>query len=163
MNKVLLALRIVLAGVFLYAGAVKAISSAEFALAILPFMSFPEILLGLISKVIPSAGAIAPEALIGWVASILPPLEIAGAILVLLPWTRRYGAALILLLCLAFIAALGWALANDIIVACSCFGQDEEPSRGKMIIAILRDVALVAMAAFVMLAPNRKRPNLPGK
>lgn len=137
MSKILLILRIVLAGVFLYAGAIKAISSAEFALAILPFTFFPENFIGLFAKVLPLA-------------------EIAGAILVLLPWTRRYGAGLILLLCLAFIVALGWALANDIIVACSCFGQDEEPSRGKMIGAIARDVVLAAMAGFVMVARSQR-------
>ena len=144
MRKITLIFQIVLAGVFLYAGAIKAISSGEFAMAILPFTFFPENFIGLF-------------------ATVLPLTEIAGAILVLLPWTRRYGAALILLLCLAFIGALAWALANDIIVACSCFGQDEEPSAGKMVFALVRDVFLAAMAIFVMITPVRtpRKPTEP--
>jgi uncharacterized membrane protein YphA (DoxX/SURF4 family) len=139
MRKITLIFQLVLAGVFLYAGAIKAISSGEFAMAILPFTFFPENFIGLF-------------------ATVLPLAEIAGAILILLPWTRRCGAALILLLCLAFIGALAWALANDIIVACSCFGKDEEPSAGKMVFAMVRDVVLAAMAIFVMIAPARRSP-----
>jgi len=137
MRKISLICQIILAGVFLYAGAIKALSSGEFALAILPFTFFPEHYIGIFAKV-------------------LPITEILAAIFVLLPWTRRYGAGLILLLCLAFIAALGWALANDIIVACSCFGADEEPSAAKMAVAIARDIVLTAMAIFVMLAPSKR-------
>lgn len=136
MNKILLVLRLILAAVFLYAGLIKALSSAEFAVALLPF-------------------TFVPETWIGTMARILPITEVAAAVLVLLPWTRRYGAGLILGLCLAFIAALSWAMANDIIVACSCFGEDDEPSRAAMMAAIVRDVGLAAIALVVMLAPKR--------
>ena len=139
MNKILLILRLILAAVFLYAGLIKALSSAEFAIALLPF-------------------TFVPETWIGPIARILPLAEVGAGVLVLLPWTRRYGAAAILLLCLAFIAALGWAMANDIIVACSCFGQDEEPSRAGMMIAIVRDVVLAAMALAVVVLPWKTRP-----
>ncbi len=125
--------RIILGGTFLYAGAIKATSSGEFAMALIPFTFVPETWIGPISKA-------------------LPLVEILGGVLVLLPWTKRYGAALLLLLCLAFIAALGWALANDIIVACSCFGQDEEPSAFKMKVALGRDLLLVAASVVVLLA-----------
>ena len=138
MNKVLLALRVILSAVFLYAGLVKALSSAEFAVALLPF-------------------TFVPETWIGPIALLLPIVEVAAALLVLLPWTRRYGAGLILLLCAAFIIALGWAMANDIIVDCSCFGKDEEPSRAKMITAIVRDVGLAATAVVVLVVPAKRR------
>ncbi len=42
------------------------------------------------------------------------------------------------LLCLLFIAVLGWALANGIIVSCACFGQDETPSAAKMAMSLIR-------------------------
>jgi putative oxidoreductase len=137
MNKVLLALRVVLAAVFLYAGLIKALSSAEFAMALLPF-------------------TFVPENWIGPLARLLPISEVVAGLLVLPPWTSRFGAALILLLCAAFITALGWALANDIIVACSCFGNDEEPSRATMIAAIVRDVGLAAMAAVVLVVSTKR-------
>jgi putative oxidoreductase len=138
MNTVLLVFRLILAAVFLYAGLVKALSSAEFALALLPF-------------------TFVPETWIGPAARLLPLVEVAAAVLVLMPWTRRHGAALILLLCLAFITALGWAMANDIIVACSCFGQDEEPSRAGMVAAIVRDIGLGALAVAILAAPAKAR------
>lgn len=138
MNTVLLAFRVILAAVFFYAGLVKALSSAEFAMALLPF-------------------TFVPETWIGPIARGLPLIEVAAGVLVLLPWTRRYGAALILLLCVAFITALAWAMVNDIIVACSCFGEDDEPSRGKMWVAIVRDAGLVALALVVLAFPAKKR------
>lgn len=133
---VLLAFRVILAGVFLYAGAVKALSSAQFAIALIPFTLIPGGWLGAISQLLPLA-------------------EIAGGLLILPPRTARWGAALILFLCLAFITALGWALANDIIVACSCFGRDDTPSRSAMLIALVRDGFLAAMAGLVLLFPPR--------
>jgi hypothetical protein len=56
------------------------------------------------------------------------------------------GASLILGLCIIFAIALGWALANGIIVSCSCFGDDDEPSATKMGIALLRDLVLAGLA-----------------
>lgn len=123
--------RLILGGIFLYAGAIKATSSAEFALALIPFTFIPGGWLGPISQ-------------------LLPAVEIAGGFLILLPWTARWGAGIILLLCLAFITALGWALAKDIIVACSCFGSDDEPSRGAMVFALVRDGVLAGTAGAVL-------------
>ncbi len=133
---ILLACRVILGGVFLYAGAVKATSSAQFAIALIPFTFIPGGWLGAISQLLPLA-------------------ELAGGLLILPPWTARWGAGLILLLCLAFITALGWALANDIIVACSCFGQDDTPSRPAMIFALGRDVILAGLAMTAMIFSDR--------
>lgn len=129
--------RLILAGVFLYAGLVKASSSAQFANALIPFTFLGDQWLGPISRTLP------------WV-------EIGAAILILLPWTRRLGAAVLLVLCLLFIAVLGWALANGIIVSCACFGQDETPSAAKMAMSLSRDVALMAMAVIVLVWPRRR-------
>lgn len=131
MKLLLASLRLFLAAVFLYAGLVKASASAQFAIALIPFTFLP-------------------SSWIGPMAQGLPILEILGAILIVIPATKRFGAILLLALCLIFMAALGWALANDIIVACSCFGQDETPSAGKMIVALLRDAALATVALIVL-------------
>lgn len=138
MNFALTVLRFLLAGVFLYAGLVKSLSSAEFALALIPF-------------------TIIPAAWIGTIARVLPLAEIGAAVLLLLPGTRRLGALAIGGLCLLFIAALGWALANGIIVSCSCFGKDEAPSAMKMALALGRDVLLALAALAVFLPPTRSR------
>lgn len=135
MKSISLIARLLLAGVFLYAGLVKASSSAQFANALIPFTFLGDQWLGPISRT-------------------LPLVEIAAAILILLPWTRRLGAAILLLLCLLFIAVLGWALANGIIVSCACFGQDETPSAAKMAMSLVRDAGLAALAAVVLIRPR---------
>ncbi|CAN5629393.1 hypothetical protein BH09VER1_BH09VER1_14620 [soil metagenome] len=142
MRYVFLAARIVLAGIFLYAGIIKASASAHFAVTLMPF-------------------TILPQDWIGLIAFVLPLVEILAAILLLIPRTSHYGAALVLLLSVAFISLLGWALHNEIIVACGCFGQDETPSAEKMQLAMGRDVliALVALAIFIESLFRRGRRN----
>jgi uncharacterized membrane protein YphA (DoxX/SURF4 family) len=124
-------IRVGLGAIFLYAGAVKATASESFALALVPF-------------------SILPDAWIGTFAVVLAWTEIAAGILILLPKVHRLGSALILLLALTFIGVLTWALANDIIVSCGCFGQDETPSAAAMQMAILRDAGIAAAAAFAL-------------
>lgn len=131
MNKVVLGLRVVLGGLFLYAGLIKASASAQFALALVPFTFVPSAWLGVLAFVILIA-------------------EVVAGILILLPWTQRLGALMILMLCVIFMIALGWALSNDIIVSCSCFGEDETPSAAKMMVALGRDVLIAAGAAVVL-------------
>ena len=138
MNHVRTVLRFVLAGIFLYAGLVKSLSSAQFAIALIPF-------------------TVVPSEWIGTIALLLPLAEIGAAVLLLLPSTQRIGALAILALCLLFIAALGWALANGIIVSCACFGKDETPSAMKMAAALGRDVLLAAAALAVFFQPKPGR------
>jgi hypothetical protein len=126
-----LACRLVLAAVFLYAGVIKASAGAAFLLALLPFTFVP-------------AAWLAP------IAAILPLVEIAAGVLLLWPRTARLGAGLALGLLVLFCGALGWALANGIIVACGCFGNDETPSAAAMTWALVRNAALAAAAVVVL-------------
>lgn len=125
-----LVLRIALGLIFLYAGWVKTAASDQFLYALIPFTFLP-------IEILP------------WIARILPLVEIGAGVL-LLSGLRRTGASLVLILCLIFIGVLTWALANDIIVACACFGQDETPSAAKMGLAIARDVILSLAALAIM-------------
>lgn len=136
--RIVLVTRILLGGIFLYAGVIKASASEEFALALIPF-------------------SILPESWTGTMAVLLAWTEIAAGILILLPRIHRAGSALILLLVLLFIGVLTWALSNDIIVSCGCFGGDDAPSAAHMRMAILRDIALAAAAAFVLFSPRRPK------
>ena len=132
---VLLLLRIALAAVFFYAGAVKAGASQEFAMALLPFTFVPP------QWTMPLALALA------WT-------EILAAILLLLPRIFPLGAALVGALCLLFIGVLSWALWNGIIVSCGCFGADDSPSAWKMLLAIGRDIILLGAAAAIVVLPR---------
>ncbi len=131
--------RLVLAGVFLYAGVVKAGASEEFLLALLPFTFLPLSLLGPIS--------------VG-----LPWLEILTGVLILIPRTSRLGSWLAVGLLSAFVAFLVWALSQGIVVACSCFGKDEAPSVLKMLMAILRDIAMMAIAFWLIFFRKSRSP-----
>ena len=102
----ILCLRLGLAAVFIYAGAVKATSSQEFAIELMPFTFVPPALTMPIAL-----GLAATELLVG--------------ILLLLPVVFPVGAGISCALCLLFISVLSWALAQGIIVSCGCFGADE--------------------------------------
>jgi len=138
MKVVFPALRFLLAGLFLYAGLVKASASAQFALALVPF-------------------TIIPATWLGPIALILPLVEILGGLFLLLPSTKRIGAAVILALCIGFVTILAWALTQGIIVSCSCFGRDDAPSAYKMALTMARDV-LLAAAALAIYFEDRLRP-----
>lgn len=125
------ATRLILAAIFLYAGIVKASASEEFALALVPF-------------------TIIPEAWTGLFAVTLAWTEVGAGVLILLPRVNRAGSALILFLALLFAGVLGWALANDIIVNCGCFGEDAPPSANAMLLSIIRDAAIAAAAGFTL-------------
>ena len=142
------ALRATLAGIFLYAGLIKSSDSEAFLVSIAPLTFLPE-----------------PLILLTGLA--LPWLEILAGVLLLIPRTTRLGAALVFILCAAFIAALVWALSEDIVVACGCFGSDpdEPPSPAAMQAVILRDIILALTALALALKPRwmpRQPPISPG-
>jgi putative oxidoreductase len=120
--------RVVLAGVFLYAGALKALDPQEFLLDVRSFQMLRD----------PWAAVLA----LG-----LPWLEIfCGIALLLGGWTR--GACLVLAgLLLAFAVAFIQAWARGIDVTCGCFGKTENKTNFGQSLAI--DGALLALTALV--------------
>lgn len=130
--------RLLLGGTFLFSGAIKASASEAFALALVPF-------------------TILPPSWTGGVAVVLAWTEILAGLLVVLPRVHRIGSAMIFFLAALFLGVLSWALFNDIVVSCGCFGNDEPPSARAMQLAILRDVGIALAAAFTFFF--RSRPN----
>lgn len=118
--------RVLLAAVFFYAGVHKLGTSERFAITVARFSLLPE-----------AAGNVLALSL-GWI-------EALAAILIVIPRTARVGAGVIAALLLAFIAALAWSLHQGMLIDCGCFGEDPEPSGDKMIFALWRDVALLAL------------------
>jgi len=119
---------------FLYAGIVKAGASEGFFVTLLPFAT------------------IIPEWGLRVVAEGLPYVEIAAGILLLVPVASRIGAMLICVLCCVFIVTIFVALANGIVVACGCFGEeyDEVPSRGRMLMVVVRNLFIFYSAAWIV-------------
>ena len=121
------AARLVLAATFFYAGFIKLGTSEQFAVTVAQFTILPPALA-------------APFALaLGWV-------ETLAAVLLVIPRTARLGAGLTAALLVMFIAALGYALSQGLVVACGCFGPEEAaPSRDAMWLAVGRDLFLLAL------------------
>jgi uncharacterized membrane protein YphA (DoxX/SURF4 family) len=118
--------RLVLAGLFLYAGVIKAGASEAFATTIAGF------------SVLPPGG-------VQLFAYLLPWIEMAAAILILIPRTSRLGADLISCLLATFILAILWALSQGLVVDCGCFGEGT-PTVEKMLETLLRDILLLALS-----------------
>ncbi len=137
-------IRVCLGAIFLYAGILKASASESFALALVPFTIVPE--------------SWTPAVAIG-----IAWTEVLAGILILVPRVHRVGALFILLLALLFIGVLTWALANDIIVSCGCFGNDSTPSAGAMRMAILRDIAIAGGALFLLIRTGAKKTGYPNR
>jgi putative oxidoreductase len=131
--------RIALAGVFLYAGTLKALDPQEFLLDVRSFQMLPD-----------------PWA--AWLALGLPWVEIICALALLLGgWTR--GACLVFTgMLIVFAAAFIQAWVRGIDVTCGCFGKTENKTNFTQSLAI--DAALLALTAFVWWSHSRlqRRP-----
>jgi len=122
---------------FLYAGVVKAGASESFFITLLPFAFVPQ--WGL------------------WVVAFgLPYVEVATGILLLVPTTERVGAVLVCGLCVVFMGAILIALVNGIVVACGCFGEEDEvPSRARMLMVVARNALVFLSAAWLALGSKK--------
>ncbi|HEY8899838.1 MAG TPA: MauE/DoxX family redox-associated membrane protein [Chthoniobacterales bacterium] len=133
------AARILLAAIFFYAGVVKLGTSERFAITVADF-------------------SILPPALLHVVVPGLPWLEAFAAVLLVIPRTARLGAGIVAVLLVTFIAALAWALNQGIVVDCGCFGEESQPSTDQMVLAIWRDVALLALTLGLAIRRSAGRP-----
>lgn len=125
----ILAVRLVIAIAFVYAGVIKICSPQPFADSIASFKLLPSMFISLLA--------------LG-----LPPFEIAAGGLLLAGPRKRVASLSILLLSLIFILALGQAVARGLEVDCGCFGSGP-PSRFKTWLALIRDL-FVAGAAWMV-------------
>jgi uncharacterized membrane protein YphA (DoxX/SURF4 family) len=132
-----LAARLVLGVVLIWAGASKVTKPDASALAV-------------------RAYKILPYDVAGYVGYALPVLEILVGLLLVVGLLTRLSAAVGGLLMLAFIIGIGWAWAHGYSIDCGCFGgggtiaaaQTQYPQE------ILRDVGLVACAAWLVVRPR---------
>jgi len=129
MSTFALVMRYALATLFVWAGAAKLVDTAAFTEEIANYHLFPSLA--------PLLGAT------------LPMVEIvSGVALALGRGAWRAGAALlVLVLLLAFTAAVSAAWLRGIDVRCGCFGKGGGPIDG---ITVVRDVAFVIWSAIVL-------------
>jgi putative oxidoreductase len=125
--------RLVLAGVFLAAAAPKLADPAAFATAIANYQAFP-------------------DALVNLIATVVPALELTGALALLTPW-RRGGALLLAGLLLGFTVLLAVSLARGLDLSCGCFGADVQ-AEPVSALHLLRNAGLLVLAGLVLWRPR---------
>ena len=126
--------RLLLGGIFIYAALSKIQDPALFAKAITSYQMLPSFFVGLL-------------------ALVLPMVELlAGAALIATRWTRE-STLLILCMLTMFFVGLTQALVRGRDISCGCFG-DAANSAHTALSALLRDVALLAPAVWLVRRPN---------
>jgi uncharacterized membrane protein YphA (DoxX/SURF4 family) len=123
-----LALRMVIGGLFAYAGVIKILDPQAFARTI-------------------SHWDLVPEPFLPCVAIGLPVLEIVGGLALLVG--SRLGFCVVSGLLLFFVGILGYGMSRGLEVDCGCFGPQEIASRNSLAHAFYRDLALLAGVLFL--------------
>jgi len=131
--------RILLGGVLLLAGYLKAKSPAEAQMAVRAYKLLPISVANIFGLALP------------W-------LEIGGGILLIVGLAVRYSAIFGGLLMLLFVGAISQAWARGLSIDCGCFGGGGQVAAGhtKYLQEILRDLGLTLTAIFLYLNPHGK-------
>lgn len=133
---VLLGLRLVLGGVFIYASVYKVAEPQEFARSIYNYRMLP-------------------EATINLMAIVMPWLELLCGVLIIIGGFVRGSAALIGLMLLVFIIAISSALARGLDISCGCF-KVGDGGRLVGLKTLIEDILMViAVAAILVFSSPR--------
>jgi len=134
-----LSTRLLLGGVLLLAGYLKAKSPSEAQMAV-------------------RAYKLIPVAIANIFGLTLPWLEIGAGILLVVGVAVRYSAVFGGALMLLFVGAISQAWARGLTIDCGCFGGGGQVAAGqtKYLQEILRDLGLTAIAVFLYLKPHGK-------
>lgn len=117
------AIRLVVGGLFIYAGSLKMLDPVAFADSIATY-------------------ELVPLSLINLVAILLPPLEIVAGLMLIVGYHLRLAAFTLGVLCLVFLVALGQGVARGLEIDCGCFGAGA-PSEYAAWWAIGRDLLFI--------------------
>lgn len=138
----LLAIRLLVGAVFLYAGVLKAWDTQEFAREIRHYDLIPW-----------------PDAIL-LLAVYLPWLEIFAGLAVVARRCYLGALAAILGMMLIFTGALTSAWARGLDISCGCFGRTKESIRTNFPSLLARDLALLAGVVILLGAEWRRRPDV---
>ena len=128
--------RFVLGGLFLYAGFTKLFPPEHRFLFEMTVSAY---------RLLPEWGVIG-------VARLLPWLEMALGLVLMLGWVQRYVAAFVALLLGFFIVVMSITYARGVEVNCGCFGFGEAVSP----LTLARDSALLLMAVYLAVSAWRR-------
>lgn len=128
----LLAMRLIIGGIFIYAGIIKIQQPLNFADSIASFRMIPSHSINIF--------------VLG-----LPPLEVIVGLMLIFNWKSRLAALAIFLLTVVFAIALGQALIRGLEVDCGCFGSGK-PSILKTGASLGRDILLMVGSSWLYIA-----------
>lgn len=127
--------RLGLAALFIYSALSKISDPYEFANSVMRYRLLPDFTIGLFSLT-------------------MPMLELlAGLSMLFTKWLRE-SALLVTGMLAMFIAALLQALARGLEISCGCFGVPSAGGREEIVMALVRDLLLIAPAVWLMFRPN---------
>jgi uncharacterized membrane protein YphA (DoxX/SURF4 family) len=126
---IFLALRLLIGGIFFYAGLEKILDPFAFSMAIYNYRLFPDLLLG-------------------GMAATIPWIEAMAVLCLLSGFNTKGAAALISFLLLIFISLIIVSAIRGLDIDCGCFGSLE---RKVGLLAILEDTSLLAISMSVLL------------
>jgi uncharacterized membrane protein YphA (DoxX/SURF4 family) len=93
-----------------------------------------------------------PLPLINLFALVLPWVELAAGVLIIIGWRTRAAALLIALMMVAFMIGLGHALALDLDMSCGCFASSAaEDGDSISMMTMLRDAGWLGIALYVLI------------
>lgn len=129
--------RLGLAAVWLISGIIKAVDPRTTVVAVRAYQIFP-------------------ESLVGTIAGILPFLEIALGVLLVVGLATRLTAVLSAVVLVAFIAGVISAAARGLSIDCGCFGGGGDVAAGQTAYTeeILRDLGFLALAVYLIVRPD---------
>ena len=129
----------VLAAVLLISGVIKAWDARETIVAVRAYQ-------------------LVPESLVGAVAAVLPYLEIALGLLLLIGLATRLAAVLAAVVMVIFVAAVTSAAARGLSIDCGCFGGGgyDPDAADKYPWEIARDAVLLLASLFLVWKPSTR-------
>lgn len=133
------ALRVILGGVLVVAGALKVSDPAASVRAVRAYQALPEVLVPMVGQA-------------------LPLLEIAIGGLLLVGYAVRFAAAISGILLLVFIIGIAQAAARGLTIDCGCFGGGGEVAadQTQYTSEILRDLGLLLAACYLGRWPHSR-------
>ncbi|MEP7145841.1 MAG: MauE/DoxX family redox-associated membrane protein [bacterium] len=135
-NKYLLiALRIIVGGVFIYASLGKLMDQEEFSKAIFNYKFLPDIFINIF-------------------AIVIPYLELISGILLVLGIFTRGSSFTFLVLLIIFIIALIQAYARGLDISCGCFSLETVGQKSDILLRIIEDLLLLAATTIIFIKSN---------
>jgi len=135
-NKYLLiALRIIVGGVFIYASLDKLMNQEEFSKAIFNYKFLPDIFINIF-------------------AIVIPYLELIAGVLLILGIFKRGSSFTFILLLIVFIIALTQAYIRGLDISCGCFSLETVGQKSDILLRIAEDILLLAASTIIFIKSN---------